>query len=400
MSLDNDSVRDAGRRIAESGLTDDVRHISRTNRERLQGGDTDDADEPAERPQRRDRRDRDEDDRQPKSRRQEPDEDLEEDDQGRQDDDEDDDDADLSNREDDGDEDGEEGDEEDDDADGDDRNRKDVHEVKVNGETLKVTLDELKQGYSRTKDYHQKTQAVAAKSRELNQSHAQVAQAYARKLQETHAIVAGLSQMLVGDINSAEMQALRRSNPQEWMIARQDISDRIEGFNAIISNLQQEHERHRTSFTQTQQTNSTALIEQEMEQLSRFIPDWAEGKNGKPSGRERLSAYLDKNGFNRAEYAGITDHRMLAIADKARRWDEMQASRDKMPKPKAKPLPKRIPPGRSEISSGKERERTKDRNEFRTARDRVAKTGDMRDGAAAINALISRDEKRARRRGR
>lgn len=50
----------------------------------------------------------------------------------------------------------EEGDE-DGDEDGDDDPEQDMHEVTVSGKKVSVTLDELKKGYSRSADYHQKT---------------------------------------------------------------------------------------------------------------------------------------------------------------------------------------------------------------------------------------------------
>lgn len=407
---DEFGVREAGRQIADSGLADDVRRKGSTNREQAARGGADDADDRDyddrrssrrdERNERKDRRRGDDDDR-PRSRRQEePDEeeygddraDYDEDD--RQDDE--DDDA-TSNRED-----GEDGDddhEDDDDADGDDRNRREkLFTVKVNGETLRVPESELVAGYSRTKDYHQKTQKVAEVSRNLQAAHAQVAQRYARRLQEVNGVFAGIERMLVGDIDGPEMRELRVKDNTAWLVAREDYNSRISQVRAVIQTLQQEQERHRNDYAQTQAQNGGALVETEAARLMEHIPDWLEGRNGKPSGVKRLAEYLDRTGFAREEYAGITDHRMLLIADKARRYDELMARRKELPARNSKPTPKRIATGKTGVSSGRQLQDRQGSNEYRRARDRAAKTGDMRDAGNAINSLLTREARRESRR--
>lgn len=60
-------------------------------------------------------------------------------------------------------------DEEDADEPSDDDPEQDEYEVKVQGETLKVSLEELKNGYQRQQDYTKKAQEVADQRRELEQ---------------------------------------------------------------------------------------------------------------------------------------------------------------------------------------------------------------------------------------
>jgi hypothetical protein len=399
-------VRDAGRLIAESGLVDDVRR-GRTNRERAQDGGTDDADDRRpvrqDRDDRRQRRDdRDEDDR-PRSRRREVDDEEYGDDRPNYDederqDDDDEDDADASNR-DDG-EDGEDDREDDDDTDdGDSRNERGerLHKVKVAGQTLTVTESELIAGYSRTKDYHQKTQALAQRGRELNTAHTSIAQQYTKRLQAVNAVMSGVRNMLAGEINGEEMRALRAKDPQQWAIAREDYNARLQQVDAVLNHLTEAHERHRSEYDSSQSQTANATAQQETERLMEFIPDWREGRNGKPSGAVRLATYLRKSGFADQEFMPIIDHRMLTIADKARRYDELVARRSAEPQRKAKPVPKRMQPGKSNVASRSQQEGRQDRSEYRRAKDRAAKTGDMRDAGDAINALFQRDAKKSRR---
>jgi hypothetical protein len=217
-------------------------------------------------------------------------------------------------------------------------------------------------------------------------------------LQSVNAVVNGVRTMLAGDLNSSEMQALRVRDPNAWVVAREDYNARIRQVDDVLNHLHTEYERHRGEVETTQKQTASATVEQEIERLREFIPDWSEGKNGKPSGAQRLGDYLRKSGFQDAEFTDIADHRMLAIADKARRYDELVARRSTEPERKAKPVPKRVVPGQSKTASNGQRSDRQDRSEFKQARERLAKTGNMRDAGDALNAMFRRDAKRGDKR--
>lgn len=413
---DDVSVREAGDLIAQRGLTDDVRR-GRTNRELARDGDSADADDRTEdrRAPKRRQQDDDREDRQPKRRRDDDDEDdrprvRRRDDEDDADDDaddfDDDEDADPSNREDgeDGDEDDKDRDDEDDDADGDEddsRNREREFEVKVDGKRFKVTESELIAGYQRNRDYAQKTQRIAETGRQLQAGHTQVAEQYGKRLQALGSVVTMLKKSLVGDMDGAQMEELYRKDPVAWQKARATFEKRIKDVDAVFSHLTEEQERHRKEFEATQTAHKQRIAEHEVAQLSRHIPDWMEGKDGKPAGYLRVGQYLREAGFKDEEFLGVIDHRMLLIADKARRYDAMMKRRDERgePKRRPKPVPKRVPnsgSSRNTVSQGGRQDR-QDKNEFTRARDRLAKTGDMRDAGNAIDAMLSRKTRREER---
>ncbi len=414
---DDVSVREAGNLIAQRGLTDDVRR-GRTNRELARDGDGADADDRTEdrrAPKRREgddredrqpkrRRDDDEDERPRNRRRDQDDEPDEGDDDASDDDDED---ADPSNREDgeDGDED-EDRDDEDDDADGDedDRNREREFEVKVDGKKFKVTESELIAGYQRNRDYAQKTQKLAETGRTLQAGHSQVAEQYGKRLQALGSVVTMLKKSLVGEMDGAQMEALYQQDPVAWQKARVSFEKRIKDVDAVFSHLTEEQERHGKEFEATQAAHRARLVQHEVAQLSQHIPDWMEGKDGKPAGYVRVGQYLREAGFKDQEFLGIIDHRMLLIADKARRYDAMMKRRDERgePKRRPKPVPKRVPhsgSSRNTTSQGGRQDR-QDKNEFTRARDRLAKSGDMRDAGNAIDAMLTNQSRREERRKR
>lgn len=423
MPNDDISVHEAGRLIAERGLTSDVRR-GPTNRELSQGADDTDArydeppvrrrrrqdDEPDEAPRTRRRRDEDDDRDEPRNRRRDDDDlDDDEDEEPRNrrrdddDEDEDEDDADPSNRED-----GEDGDDDLDDKDaddGDDRNERGerLFKVKANGKTLTVTESELIAGYSRQHDYHEKTTRLARRNVQLNAAHNTVAQEYGQRIGHYAGVVNGLKQILVGELNGAEMQALRQRDNTAWLAAREDYADRLRMADTVFQHLNQEQERHQQATKQRAASQNDAVVEYEIERIQSHIPDWAENRNGKPSGRERLANYLESVGYSKAEYQAVIDHRALLLADKARKYDQLmkkQGSRSEEPRKVAKPVPKRFKPGTSQVSGGRQAQDRREGSKFQQAVRKVKQTGDMRDAGSAIDALLERDSSREARRSR
>jgi len=426
---DGIDVREAGLQIAQRGLTDDVRR-GRTNREKARDGDTSDADDRDDEPRgrrrrereddrddrddRRDRRRRDDDeDDRPRSRRRDRDEDDDDADEDirrrdRRDEDDEDDDADTSNR-DDGDDEGEDDDrdeDEDDDADGDDDrgNREREFTVKVNGKTERVTERELVAGYQRGRDYHQKTQRLAETDRTYRAGHAQVAEQYSKRLQALGSIVGMLKKSLVGQMDGAQMEHLRRTDETKWLTARADFEKRIKDVDTVFAHLNDEHERHQKDYDAVQAQQRGQMAAYEVERLVAAVPDWVQGRDGKPAGWQRVYKYLQNSGFADTEINPVIDHRMLLIADKARKYDIMMKHSDERgePKRRSKPVPTRVPSKGSSRNSNRNtsREDRQERDTFTRNRERARKSGDMRDAGDAITSMLTRDERRAQRRNR
>ena len=262
-----------------------------------------------------------------------------------------------------------------------------LHEVKVNGKIEKLPLREIIKGYQRDSDYRAKTTQLATRRRALDEGHAKVATQYQRKLQITAGVVNTVKQMLVGDINSAAMQQLRATDPGEWAVQRQVMQDRIDNVGRILGQVQQEHERHASEKEQNDARTRQEAIPHEMEMISREIPDWQDG------GARRLGKYLSRSGFTPDEIQGVYDHRMLLVADKARKWDELQAAKTSAKgKRKTKQAAPKRPTGQQNGSSRLQRQpagqQTRKRKGFRDARARARKTGDMRDAGKAISYLL------------
>lgn len=257
------------------------------------------------------------------------------------------------------------------------------YEVKVNGKSEKVTLKDLLAAYPKAGDYYQKTQALANRRRELDTGHSQIAKQYHDKLQQVQGLYGKVRDLLVGDINSQAMQQLRQESPQEWLVQRQAMQDRVDAVNGVLQKIHQEQEQHRKDFTEHQQKELAGFIETELEALERHIPDW------KTEGKVRLASYLvDNMGFAQDEIANVVDSRMLLVAEKARLYDKLMSERNKTGKKKVRKKPPRNAKPKGGQMRRQPTQKRKSQSQFRDAKNRAKKTGDMRDAGRAIGLLV------------
>jgi hypothetical protein len=127
--------------------------------------------------------------------------------------------------------------------------------------------------------------------------------------------------------------------------------------------------------------------------MQKHVPDWlTPGKDG-ATGAQRLLRHLVKSGFQEAEVKGVLDPRMLLIADKARRYDEIMAKGGQAAEQhrSAKNPPPKPPKGRgSEIQRKASKETVRSKS-YRQARAKAKQSGNMRDAGDAINKLFRFD---------
>lgn len=166
----------------------------------------------------------------------------------------------------------------------------DLHRVVVNGEEQDVTYDELVNGYQRRADYTRKTQEVADQRRELDADRA-----------ATHEERSALAEVL-----TAYRAFGAKHLPAEAMKA-------IEAdYQALVSRVKQEND---AAFHEGLESEQKHLVER--------IPEWADAKVAQAE-KTALHGYLTNEfGYTARELEGVTDHRLMVLARKAQKYDEM-----------------------------------------------------------------------------
>ena len=88
-----------------------------------------------------------------------------------------------------------------------------LHRVKVQGQELEVTLDELKAGYSRDSDYRQKTHTLGLEKRDLETQKNSLRQSYDTRLSELNDLIATADATVRQQQGSEDLHKLYDEDP-------------------------------------------------------------------------------------------------------------------------------------------------------------------------------------------
>lgn len=238
--------------------------------------------------------------------------------------------------------------------------------VKVDGEEKQVTLDELKSGYSRTQDYTRKTQEVAQIRK---QAEAEL-QAVSQERQQYGQLLGQLAQQL--QTQEPDWDHLRNTDPIEFSLQFADWQRNQQKQQVI----QQEQQRLAALQQQDSEKQLRATLEREKEALVAAIPEWKDSAKAKAE-RQMILDQGKKLGFSDEELQQAYDHRAIVALRKAALYDNLMSKRQEV-----KPVTstqKTVEPGSKSARPTTDAKR---------AQQQFAKTGKVRDAAAAIQFLL------------
>lgn len=190
-------------------------------------------------------------------------------------------------------------------------------ELEINGEKVKVTKEEAKNGYLRQQDYTQKAQNLARERQEAHQHFAQ----QAAQVQQFSNEIGQLTRIdeTLRDYERVDWQALRNEDPSQYGIHLAEYNDlrarRSDVVNAIGQKQQQFAQQHEQAFAQQTQ--------EAQQYLTQKIPGF-----GKPH-LDQMREFGVKHGFTVDELANVTDKRSLEVLWKASEYDKAQATTKK-----------------------------------------------------------------------
>jgi hypothetical protein len=245
-----------------------------------------------------------------------------------------------------------------------------LHHVKVNGQELQVTLDELKAGYSRDSDYRQKTHSLGMEKRDLETQKESLRQSYDTRLAELNELIATADATVRQRQGSEDLQKLYEEDPTT--AAKLDFQLRQE-------NRQLEEVKARARDAQAKQYEEFLATQKEL--AATKIPEFAD-PNKADQFKINMRNSLRNYGFNDQEIGSLADHRFLMVAKDAMSY---QAIKDKRPivAKKVANAPKVVKAGtaKSSTSSGRE--------VIRNKIGKVRKSGSINDAQSAILDIIN-----------
>ena len=197
--------------------------------------------------------------------------------------------------------------------------------VKVNGQELDVTLDELRNGYSRDADYRQKTEELSYQRKQFQSESEKQRLNYSEKLNELNQRLSNAQVDLNAEINSADLDKLYDEDPTEAARVERKLKKKQDALNQSIQQTQVEQRQQFESYLKDQQRKLVSKMPE--------FSDPSKASNLKANMKNTLNNY----GFNDQEVAQVYDHRIVMLVNDAMKYRNLQNSKPNLAKKISKP---------------------------------------------------------------
>ena len=128
-----------------------------------------------------------------------------------------------------------------------------TYKVKVAGQELDVTLDELRNGYSRDADYRQKTEELSHQRKNFQSESEKQRLDYSQKLNDLNQSLSLAKQQLNTEYDSAELEKLYDENPTEAARIEHKLKRKQQKLDLAMQQTQSEQKKQFDTFLQDQQ---------------------------------------------------------------------------------------------------------------------------------------------------
>jgi hypothetical protein len=248
------------------------------------------------------------------------------------------------------------------------------YRVKVSGEEVEVSLDELLNGYSRTADYQKKTQSLAEQRKAVEADRVKIDEA--AKTRETYAQrLQVIEQLLQQQDQGQDLASLKSEDPIAYAVAMAEKMERDKQLQAVQmerQRVQQEQQSH-------QQIQLQKHIQAEQAKLVEAIPEFKDDVKAEVIRRD-IRNYAKAQGFTDQELSQVYDSRAVLALYKAAQYDKLMANKGVTSK-KVANAPKTIRPGTSNPQSSENESVKKDRAVLR-------QTGNKKDAVRLFERFL------------
>jgi hypothetical protein len=252
------------------------------------------------------------------------------------------------------------------------------YSVKVDGEEMEVTLDELQSGYQRQKDYTKKTQTLAEQRKSYEEKTAELEQ-----LHQAFTHQATLANELLNrdlkKFESVDWEQLKADDPNGYVLKQIEVQD--------IRTKQAELQQHaQRAYEHNQQVQNQALaqeLEVQRKETLKLFPEWKDADKA-AKGQQEMIAYAQGIGFTPEELGSIVKARDLMLINKAMKFDALQETKKGISKKKVAPAIRKTvkkkglaPKSASKIKSVADK------------KSKLRKSGSLKDAAALMMEMQS-----------
>jgi len=255
-----------------------------------------------------------------------------------------------------------------------------LYKIKVGDQELEVTLDELKNGYSRQQDYTRKTKKLSEDRSQVDDLQKSLTrqneEAKIRRDQYEKQLEV-LSQHLKSTENNVDLDRLYQEDPAEYVRQKAEIDRRKEMMEAtrqeqqrVLAEKQKEHEK-----------TYNAYLEKERKLLAEKLPIYADKDKG-PTFVKNLTDYAKSIGYTDQEISMLVDHRAVLMLANAYRYNKLRNS--KVKDKKVVKTPRVV-----SSSSPKVQDDNDNVKRIRSKKANLKKTGKVIDAVSVLQELYS-----------
>lgn len=241
-----------------------------------------------------------------------------------------------------------------------------ARKIKVNGEELELSEDELINYAQQGVDYTKKTQQLAEQRKLVEQeAHAiiearQLRDAYAERLQ-------ALAQVLSVQDQTEDLEALKEDDPVGYAVKVAELQQQEKKMAAVRAEQQRIAQEQQAEYEMQRQQ----YIAQQADYLSKALPEYADPEKGEKL-RGDIRKFAKSVGFSDQELSNVVDSRHVMTLYKAMLYDKLQQSKPQ--------VTKRVSEAPKTLKSGNGMKPT-DTDKVKRAKQQLRQTGRVKDAA-------------------
>ena len=253
------------------------------------------------------------------------------------------------------------------------QNEPQLYAVKVNGEDVEVTIDELQSSYSRQADYTRKTQELAQQRKTVEEQQSEVAKNEAIYKELLPKMEAALSESLGTE---PDWETLYSNDPIGYVRERDLWNEKQQKLQAV----QAEQARLQEEDQVKQQEQIQKYMQYGEKQILNHVPEW---KDKTIQQEEKLAIRdhaINDLGFTAEEINQVYDYRLLMGLRNSWMQNKTQKAVKKKPTQKAS--------ARNRVAKPGSVSRKKTSTPLKKSKARLAKSGKVQDAAKVFEQLI------------
>ena len=247
--------------------------------------------------------------------------------------------------------------------------------VEVDGE--EITVEELKRGNLRQRDYTRKTQELAEARKQLEANYEEIQRERAQYAQMLPALQERLQQPVEQE---PDWDTLYDTDPTMAAKAERQWRKQQEERAAQLQAVEAERQRMMGLEQQRLEQMQARYFEEQRELLPELIPEWRDSSVASKEAKD-IRGFLLKEGFSEQDVNGLTNATLVKLARKAMLYDQGQT---RATEAKKKPKTQKT----KTLKAGSRSTQPRPKSEQTQALQRVRQTGRVQDAAAAIKTLL------------